>query len=308
MIRKYFMLLILILCFSTVAAGCASVNSNPFVKFHSAVQEASTGIDTAMSVNYDWTRSGFVEDFCANTESKFSQLIIRPGEKYDWSMGKPPIYLDVKKTRAALSDLNYAFTQYASLLVKLSGGELASIDTFDQLTKDLNKNAADAAKALKVSVSSNDMALFSTAASEAARLYIEHKRQDYLIDAINKNQENVQRYSNLCIELIHTIRGNMKAYYVEKYEPIKNAWNTSSSEKRHKQTEAMLNLNEQFTTAMGVLQELEGAYRAIPNANADLSRAIKDTKLDLEGVQQLYSSGKRLQRLYSELQKMDKND
>jgi hypothetical protein len=51
------------------------------------------------------------------------------------------------------------------------------------------------------------------------------------------------------------------------------------------------------------LQEVEVTYSAIPRAHADLSRAIKDNKLDLEGIQQLYSSGMRLQRLYTELKK-----
>jgi len=283
--------------------GCASVDPKPFVKFDSVVKEASTGIDSAMSLNYDWTRSGFVESFSNDSKSRFSQLVIQVGDKYSWSMDKPPIYLDIRRTQSALCDLNNAFIKYTNLLAKLSGGELIKTDTFDQLAKDLNKNASDAAKALKLPATSTELSLFSTAASEAARLYIENKRQRYLMDAIRKNQENVQKYSDLCIELIHIIRGNMKTYYVEKYEPIGIAWNAATGEKRQKQTEAMLALNEQFTNALGVLQEVEVTYSAIPKAHADLSKAIKDSKLDLEGIQQLYSSGIRLQRLYTELKK-----
>ena len=304
MARKYFArIYILIVVLILGVVGCASINSISIVKFNGAVQEAGTGIDAAMSVNYNWTRSGFIEGFSANSESKFSQLIIQPGEKYDWSMEKPPIYLDIKRTQSSLAELNNAFTQYANLLVKLSGGELVSIDTFDQLAKDINKNAIEAAKALKVSVSPNDMALISTAASEAARLYIEQKRQGYLIDFIRKNQEVVQKYSDACIQLIRIIRGNLKTYYVEKYEPIKNAWNASSGQGRQKQTEAMLSLNEQFTTALGVMQELESVYTALPKAHAELIKSINNPKLDLQGVQELYTSGKRLQRLYTELKK-----
>ena len=189
------------------------------------------------------------------------------------------------------------------LLVKLSGGELVSTDTFDQLAKDINKNASDAATALKITVPSGNMALISTAASEAARLYIEHKRQGYLIDAIKNNQDLVQQYSDACIALIHIMRGNLKAYYADKLEPIKVAWNASSGKGRQQQTESMLSLNEQFATALGVLQELEKTYTALPKAHAELTKSINNPSLDLEGVQQLYSSGMRLQRLYSELKK-----
>ncbi len=283
--------------------GCASVDPKPFVKFNSVVKEAATGIDSAMSVNYDWTRSAFVESFSNDPSSTFSQLVIQVGDKYSWRVDKPPIYLDIKRTRSTLCDLNNAFTEYADLLVKLSGGELIKTDRFDQLAEDLNKNASDAARALNVSATSAELSLFSTAASEAARRYIENKRQGDLIDALRKNQENVQKYSNLCIELIHITRGNMKAYYVEKYEPIRKAWNAAPGEKRQKQTEAMLALNEQFTNALGVLQEVEVTYRAIPKAHADLSKAMKDSKSDLGGIQQLYSSGLRLQRRYTDLKK-----
>jgi hypothetical protein len=298
-VRHY--LLIAVLCLALV--GCATVNSDSIVKFNGAVHQASTGIDAALSVNYNWTRSGFVEGFSADPKSNFSQLIIQPGMNYEWSMGKPPIYLDIKKTQASLSDLNGAFTQYASLLVKLSGGELVSTDTFDQLAKDINKNASDAATALKITVPSGNMALISTAASEAARLYIEHKRQGYLIDAIKNNQDLVQQYSDACIALIHIMRGNLKAYYADKLEPIKVAWNASSGSGRQQQTESMLSLNEQFASALSVLQELEKTYTALPKAHAELAKSINNPSLDLEGVQQLYSSGMRLQRLYTELKK-----
>lgn len=299
----YSLLIILIACVLTGMVGCATVDSGPFTKFDNATKEASTGIVTAMSVNYDWTRSGFIASFSTSPESKFSELIIQPDKKYTWTMEKPPVYLAIEKARAALNELNNSFVQYADLLVKLSGRELVSTDKFDQMAKDLNKNAKDAMAALKMQAAPTEVALFSTAASEAARLYIEHKRQDYLIETLQKNQDSVQKYSDTCIELIRTITGDMKTYYVEKYEPIRIAWNASSGENRQKQTEAMLTLNEQFVNALGVLQELEASYDAIPRAHADLSKSIKSPKLDLEGIQELYSSGKRLQELYAELKK-----
>jgi hypothetical protein len=281
--------------------GCASVNPEPFIKYRNAVHEAQTGIDAAMSVNYNWTRSGFVDGFSSNTNSKFTQLMIQPGNGYDWSLPSSPIYLSVKHTRSGLAELNAAFAKYADLLAKLAGRDLVSTANFDQLAKDLNKNTTDAVKALGLDASAQGIALFSTAASEAARLYIENQRQKYLKQAIEKNQVNVTNYSVLCVSLLHTIRGNVKAYYADRTEPIKNAWNSTAGEKRQKNTEAMLNLNEQYADAMRVLQELETAYDALPEAHVDLAKAIETPEFDVAGIQKLYASAKRLQQLYGEL-------
>jgi len=303
---------------TAVITGCATVKPEPFTKYRTAVQEAQTGIDSVMSVNYNWTRSGFIEEFSTNPESKFSKIVIQPGARFDWKLADRPVYLDVKQTRDALDQVNEAFAKYADLLVQLSGGDLVSTAKFDQLTKDLNKNATDALKSLKITPSSQGVALFSTAACEAARLYIENKRQGYLRDAIKKNQGNVQDYCDLCISLLHTIRGNIKAYYGDRITPLENAWQSVSPKapsagqpaltpeqvaKRQKATQDLLALNEQFTDAMSVLQELEKTYKALPKAHADLTKAIENPKADLEGIQQLYSSAKRLQSLYTQVQK-----
>jgi hypothetical protein len=293
----------LFVCLPAFLIGCATVNPEPFVKYKTAVQEAQSGIDAALSVNYNWTRSGFIEDFSRDPGSRFSTLVIQQGAGYDWKIPTAPIYLDIKQTRSALAELNKAFTDYAGLLVRLSGGDLVSIAKFDQLAQDLNRNSADALKAVKLSVPAGGVALFSTAASEAARLYIENKRQGYLAGAITANQSNIQGYADLCISFIQTIRCTTKSYHNDRVAPIAEAWAATTGDKRMKNTEAILNLNEQFADVMLVLQELETTYRALPQAHADLAGAIEQPQGDFDGIQKLYSSAKRLQNLYDELKK-----
>ena len=293
----------LLVCVPVLLIGCASVNPEPFVKYKTAVQEAQSGIDAALSVNYNWTRSGFIEDFSRDPNSRFSTLVIQQGAGYDWKVPAAPIYLDIKQTRSAFLELNKTLTDYAGLLVRLSGGDLVSTAKFDQLAHDLNRNSADALRALKLSVPAEGVALFSTAANEAARLYIENKRQEYLARAITANQSNIQGYADLCISLIQTIRGTTKSYYNDRVVPIAEAWKATTGDKRMKNTEAMLNLNEQFADVMHVLQELETTYRTLPQAHADLAGAIEHPKADFDGIQKLYSSAKRLQNLHDELKK-----
>jgi hypothetical protein len=273
------------------------------MKFANSVQSAQSGIDAAMSINYDWTRNGFIEEFSTKKDPKFSEIIIQPKKGYAWTIKNPPIYLDVKRTRSALADLNSSFSKYSILLLNLADGSLVNTETFDQMTKDLNKNASDALKALNVEVPNQGLAIFSTIAIESARLFIEKKRQKYLLEAIKKNQTNVEGYSNLCISLIHTIRGTVKSYYTTRREAIKKQWLANKGKKRIENTEHLLTLNEQFIDTMRTLQELEETYAALPVANADLAKAIEDPEFNMKGIQQLYSSAHRLQKLYKELTK-----
>jgi hypothetical protein len=286
-------------------SGCASIRPGPFRQFNEAVTEAGAGIDAAITMSYEWTRLGFASDFASDTASKFSQLIVQPGENYTWSMTTTPLYFKIKKARSTLLGLNLAFSRYAALLLKLSGADLINEKTFDLMTVDLNKNVGDALGALgDSSLSVAPTALISTAFVEAAKLFIVHKRRSSLAKAIEQNQENVRSYSDLCVSIIHTMRANIKTYYADNYELIKKSWNADKAgEKRQKHTEAMLTLNDRFIDALGLLQVLEATYKAFPIAHADLSMAAKKSNLNLDGVRQLFSSGKHLQMLYNELNK-----
>jgi hypothetical protein len=298
--------LILFVISSILILSCASkVNPDPYKKFANSAIEAQEGIDQAMSVTFDWTKAGFIEGFSSNPESKFSELLIEPGSGFEWTWvrGEPPIYVDVANARGALYNLNTAFVGYANLLAKLAGNEIISVDTFDQMAKDMNSNVRDGAKALYLNVPAEGIAIFSLAAIEAFKLYIENKRQEYLINGITDNQQNIEDLSVLVISLINTMRISIAGYYESRYEPIRVAWNSSTGEKRQKQTEKMLNLNQQYSDTIRTLQELEKTYAAFPKANADLAKAIENPGLSVDGIQELYSSAKRLHRLYKELKK-----
>jgi hypothetical protein len=187
--RRIMIIRFMLVCSFAVIAGCVSVNKEPFLKYRTAVEEARDGMDAAMSVGCEWTRSEFIEDFSSDPDSKFSDLTIETERGCDYSMPFEPIYLEVKKARFALAELNKAFFTYADLLARLAGDDLLNADIFDQIARDLNENARKALKALGVSAKPKRMALFSAAASEAARLYIEKRRRTYLYQAIMENQK-----------------------------------------------------------------------------------------------------------------------
>ena len=281
-------------------AGC-SVNPQPFVQYQSAVQEAQTGINAAMATDYTWTRTTFITDFAGNSSANLTQLVLTLGDGYAWTIPANPLYLEVKKAQGALNQLNQSITDYAGLLVKLSGNQLVSTDTFDQLAKDLNQNVNSAAHAFNLSPSASSVALFSTAASEAARLYIVNKQRSDLRKAIEENQDNIQQYSDDCISLIHTIRGSLKKFYTDRSGAMVQAFPKVPEKDRQQAVGDMLDLDEQFAGVMAILQELENTYNALPKAHANLAKAVENPKLDLPEIEQLYSSAKRLQTLYNTL-------
>jgi len=284
--------------------GCASVNPDPFVKYHSAVREAQTGVDSATSLNYDWTRSGFIEEFSNNPNSKFSQLIVQTDENYNWTLIPYPAYLTVKQMQDSLTQLNGAFVNYADLLIQLANDRLISTTDFDLLAHDLNQNAREAAKALKVTLPPEGIegiAIFSTAASEAARLYIEHGRQTYLMDALKKNQSNIEEYSRLCIIVLKAARAQARASYVDRMKTIETKWNTTIGEQRQKKTEAILVLNEQYVDTLQIFKELATIFGTLPTAHSDLWKSIENPKFNIESIQKLFASAKRLQNLSNQL-------
>jgi tRNA (Thr-GGU) A37 N-methylase len=118
----------------------------------------------------------------------------------------------------------------------------------------------------------------------------------------------VTAYSDHCISLLHTIRGDIKRYYNDRVELIRIAWNESSGTKRLKHTAAMIDLNEQFADVMRTLKELEHVYSVLPVAHDNLATAIYHPKFSAEGIQRLRSSAKRLQSLYNELKETEEKE
>ncbi len=301
-------------------SGCVStINTNAFTKFDYAMQEAQTGIDNAMKINYEWVRSGYIDKLSISDEStsdkiNFSDLIVTVEAGYGWSMKKKPLFLTIKNIQLGLYELNESFSKYAKLLSNLSSGSLVNKNTFNQLADDLNANISKVSKSLNLGGSSKGLKIFSKGASELARLYIEKKRQKYLIKIIKNNQANIKSYSDACISLIQTNRSAIKSYYERRYEPIQALWMKATDDEdiniRKNLAESMLSLNEEFTTVLSILKELENTFSALPDAHNNLSKAIGKSGFNLKEIQKLYSSGKKLQKLYNGLnvaQKMREN-
>ncbi|MBN1596535.1 hypothetical protein JW933_11470 [candidate division FCPU426 bacterium] len=284
-------------------SGCAQLPVAPYRTYVETTQKAQNAIDQALAHAYAWTRSGFVENY----QGSFSDLIIQPGTGYEWSLPSPPLFLSVKKARRTLSLLNQAFVEYTLLLEQLASGRYSDPGEYERLSQELNDNVQQAWKTFAGRESQADIALFSVAGMELMRMYGQGKQSAAIQKIIAENQKTVEAYAGHCLELTHLLRGALKTYYVEKYQPIWKRWQKTPSTARQTAVADMLDLNDQFTDSLLLLEEIEGVYRQLPKAHADLvlpAKAVAPT-LDRQGLKQLLEAGQRLERIHREIKQKE---
>ena len=177
---------ITVLCsFVLIVGGCSSINCKPISKFSSSLQNVKSGMDSALSVDYEWNKNGFINGFACDSNSELSSLkIILPrgtSAVFEYTDKTKQTYFELKKVRAAVYELNSCLYEYSQLMLALADNSLVNADKFEAMSKELNTNLNKTYESLGIKVDSNANAIISTAAIEAARLYIEHKRKSTLL-------------------------------------------------------------------------------------------------------------------------------
>ncbi len=285
-----------------LTAGCSNLNPTPFVQYNSAIQEAQSGIDAALSVTHDWAREGFAEGFAVDPESEFHQLVLETGAGYQWTWEASPLYVQLFNLRPALFALNSVMADYAELLLDLATHDLSDSSRFAELSGDINQHAYEAGVALGLEGDRASLALFSTLAGGLIQQYVQSKRGIHLRNAIRENQPRITAYADRCIYLIQRLMVTTKRYYADRHEPIRLQWTgTTKLTSRVKPTEQMLDLNEAYIATMRTLEELERTFAALPLAHRELAENLDAPQPILEEMRALHDSAVRLRRLYHEL-------
>ncbi len=297
--RMSFCLLALLL------AGCAAVDPEPFRKFDASVKEASEGIECAADLNLSWSKQAFLDEFSSNPGSKFSSLAIQPGEKYSWKWDGRPLFVEIRSTNQSLIRLNGLFQEYATLLARLAEDGIADEERFDEMAKDLNSSVRDVLAAAGRPGENDGAAIFSAAAAESAKLFIRGKRRSALQDAIRRNAKAVQAWADLCSNLVAAMRNELKLSYMLRCDKLKDAWNGADAPARRKITAEMLELNDTFISSFSAMERLDNIYKGIPFAHAELADSLDGPESMKGKIQELYSEGKSLQRLYKTLKKSE---
>jgi hypothetical protein len=292
-------------------AGCASISPAPFTAFTTSVQQLREGADASLSVVHERTRDRYIAEAAEGDVTKVQALLLTqpPGDPFGWSSANPPLFLKAARFREGVYRLNSVLVSYAGLLGQLASPELVSSEKFEQLAKDLNGNLRNAVQALGVSSPPNkEIAIFSTLATTAFRLYLQNKQRTSLLEALNSNQSAVQNAAELGASAVRLTAAALRHEYDLGSANLANLVakpNVSSSQKQAAVRD-LVELDENFMKEMAVLRILHQSYGVVPAAHLELARGVADPKLGLPTVIELLENGRNLLRLYEELSKDDK--
>lgn len=291
--------------------GCASISPAPFTAFTTSVQQVRDGADASLSVVQDRTRDRYIAEAAEGDVAKVEALMLTqpPGDPFGWASTNPPLFLKTARFREGVYRLNSVLVGYASLLGQLVSPELVNSETFEQLAKDLNGNLRNAVQALGVSSPSNkEIAIFSTLATTAFRVYLQNKQRTSLLKALNSNQPAIQEAAELgasAVRITATALRNEYNHSSAKQAAMIANPKLSDSGKQATLRE-LIELDEKFIKEMSMLRILHQSYVALPAAHIELASGVSDPKLGLPMVIELLENGRELYRLYEELSKDDK--
>jgi len=200
---------------------------------------------------------------------------------------------------------------YAGALQQLASPGLVSEATFDQLAKDLDTNSTKMISDLKATAnapSGNEIGLFSAAAAEAARLYIEHKRQEDLVKVIQLNQPPIDSFSQWCQAGVEHLETDFYTAYSNQMNALSTQLgglgkaNAKNVAERRALIQQMVQLDGYFLDSENTLSALDNSYKALPKAHKNLETAIQSPTTALGEIQVLYDEARRVQTLSKQLE------
>jgi hypothetical protein len=305
----------LLACAAALGLGCASVDPKPFAAFAGATAQLREGADAALGSFVAPVRERAVAQIVEATasadgfrETRERYVLERPAGSLVPDRSKLALVFQLPVFSQGVYQLNSVLVDYANLLHQLALPETVPKDEIEALAKQLNANLVDAAKTIRPgqAVDTGRIALFSTAAAAATQAWLESVRRRHLRDAIDEDRAAIEAVSQLGQEAVG-IMGDLlqKEYDDAKAEPLRvlarGPTGRSSEAQRRKAAQSLIALDEAYLNRSSALETLDGAYRALPSAQAELASAVADPKLTLASIQQLYDAGRRLQRLHAEL-------
>jgi hypothetical protein len=292
-------------------AGCAKVNPKPFDQFSQSTQALRDGADTALKINEEANRERFILTTAEKSLTPDGadaitnlQLGVEQDDPFAWRMEQTPLFMESQKFRVGIYVLNTALVQYSELLKELASPELLSTERFDNMAQNLNSNLASAGKSLKITDNDKEMAIFSVAATEILKSYLESQRKEALIKALKKNQENIENVSQKMTSAIITATTNLNKNYIDTSSrlmvDLANS-NEKNLEIKKQRIISFLDVNQQYINRLAVLRSLHDSYATLPRINLEMVKLTEDPKFTSSTIKEIFENGKHLKNLYDEM-------
>jgi hypothetical protein len=304
--------LLVLLSFLLVSGCGGAIRHDSFSEFSHSMHELRDGADKALEVPYLWGRERYVAETAAASADTTAgletvqRLILEQDEEnvFDWTMADEPLYVRQIRFRRGVYELNNALVGYADLLNDLANAGLTTAQ-FDDRTTELNAGLRGLATAMGDPASGQGTALFSTAATELIRLYIDNGKREHLRRALEANQENIETASAHMQEALRLSALHLWQEYDEKtaalIDPLHPFSNTKLKD-RTKSVDGIVEANEILIYQLSALEVLVESYRALPRANRELIDSLDATGWSLNTIYEIADNGLRLRRLYDEFE------
>lgn len=301
-----------------IFTGCAKVNPKPFDQFSQSTQQLRDGADAALQINEEANKERFINTTAEKSMTSEGadaiinlQLSVDKEDPFAWRMEQTPLFMESQKFRVGIYTLNSALVQYAELLKELASPELLSTERFDSMAKDLNANLVSAGKSLKIEDKDKEFAIFSVAATEILRSYLESQRKEALIKALKRNQENIEKISKKMTSAIIIATTNLNKNYTDSssklMEELANQ-DERNLEKKKQKIIAFLDMNQQYTNRLAVLRSLYESYAALPRINLEMIKITENPKVTSSTIKEIFENGKHLKNLYDEMNESNKSE
>lgn len=288
--------LVTILISALMSGGCGTVNTDPFVEFASSTQTLRLSSARHMQTLAGGSREKLLAAVKAGElDAADLQLTFEgPFAASYGAAGDEPLAIKEERFGRALGALNDAVVGYAQSLVLLAGGDpagdiLPSQQGFDQMAKDLNKNAMAAANTLQLDVGARQGALLSTVAVRLFQAYIENQRRETLAEAIAEVQPGIAAFATAADQATRLLAEGIETDYLAQFVPLATATPAD--------VRPILALNEETQARLATLKALSASYRQLPRAHEDLVRAASTRPGILAGLTALNQEVNRLAAL-----------
>lgn len=259
---------IFLLSIMFILVGCSTVETKKYEDLESSVKKLNSSVEETFQSVQKKSREHGIQRFATSPLSRPSDLMISTNG-YAWEMDKMPLYLTLKKTNLQLIRMNDIFEDYVGLLVQMASASLTKVDVTNS-AKDLNKRSTELSQTLGLNAPKAPFAMLSSATVGLLQSYIDNKKEKFLAEAVKENQNSVEVFSDLQIKLIHFLRSNLQKTYNEEFMDSGKQW--AKSNNKNQISSKLFDLNDSLIASLVVYEDLEAAYRALPEAHKNLRK------------------------------------
>lgn len=294
-------------------AGCASPDPRPFQQYAAAVKEAGDGLDNALAQDINWSREKYINSVLDGSTSLEKTALLDESSPFtvtfpaSGNVVNQPTFYKLQDVRVTLLGLNDATEKYVNVATVLAGSDLVNPDAFESMAKDADASLNSITRQLDAQVPGNAIHLFSVGSAEIARLVIEQKRKAALEQVLMDSQAGIDGYCQKCLSLLRILDQSLlhdysikSAALEDEYHKISKGQPTQDPNARAC-VEELLQLNSDYLALVDSLKSAKKIYETLPEGHRELLKSVQKQPTGFEAIGGIYEEGKRLERIYGEL-------